>query len=219
MSTTIDFDIHAQRRTESGTSAVRRMRNAGQIPAVVYGAGEEAVSITLSKQELERHLEQESFYSHILNLHLDGKSEQVVLRSIQYHPVRSNVLHLDLQRIRKDSAIHMTIPLHFIGEDTAPGVREQSGIVSHLLSEVEISCLPKDLPEYLEVDISELHVGELVHLSELVIPEGVELTELQHGRDAGVVVINVRREVEEPAEIEAEEEEAQQEPESPETDS
>lgn len=199
MSTT-DFDIHAQPRTEAGTSAARRMRHAGRIPGVVYGAGGAAVPIAVSEQELGRHLEHESFYSQILTLHLEGRTEQVVLRSLQHHPVRAKVLHIDLQRIRQDAALRMTVPLHFIGEDAAPGVREQSGIISHLLTEVEVSCLPKDLPEYLEVDISGLHVGELIHLSELKIPDGVDLTELLHDHDPGVVIIHERREIVEPEE-------------------
>ena len=207
MSTT-DFDLHAQLRPETGTAAVRRLRGAGRVPGVIYGAAGEAVAIALSQQELGRHMEQESFYSHVLNLHLEGRTEQVVLRAVQYHPVRAQVLHIDLQRIRQDAAIRMTIPLHFVGEDVAPGVREQSGIISHLLTEVEVSCLPKNLPEYLEVDLSGLHVGELIHLSELKIPEGVELTELLHEHDPGVVTINVRREIVEPEETAAEDAEA-----------
>ena len=191
----IDFNLSAQPREETGTSAMRKMRRAGQLPGVVYGAGGDAVPITLSSFEVSRHLEHEAFYSHVLSLKLKGKKEQVILRSVQRHPVRSDVLlHIDLQRISKDAKIRMTVPLHFVGEDLAPGVKEQSGLFSHLMTEVEISCLPSDLPEFIEVDVSELHIGEPVHLSEIKVPEGLELVELAHGHDHAVVVINVRKE-------------------------
>lgn len=201
----IDFNLSAQPREETGTSAMRKMRRAGQLPGVVYGAGSEAVPITLSSLEVSRHLEHEAFYSHILNLKLKNKKEQVILRSVQRHPVRSDVLlHIDLQRISKDAKIRMTVPFHFVGEDVAPGVKEQSGLFSHLMTEVEISCLPSDLPEFIEVDVSELHIGEPVHLSDLTVPEGLELVELSHGHDHAVVIINVRKEqpIEEEAAVE-----------------
>ncbi len=206
----IDFNLSAEPREETGTGAMRRMRRAGQLPGVVYGAGGDAIPITLSGFEVSRHLEHEAFYSHVLNLEMGGKKEQVILRSVQRHPVRSDVLlHIDLQRISKDAKIKMTIPLHFKGEDIAPGVKEQSGLISHLMTEVEVSCLPSDLPEFIEVDISELHIGELVHLSDLAIPESLELVELSHGHDHPVVTIHVRREqVEE--EVEAEEPEGEE---------
>ena len=210
----IDFNLSAEPRKETGTSAMRKMRRAGQLPGVVYGAGGDAVPITLSGFEVSRHLEHEAFYSHVLNLKLKGKreKEQVILRSVQRHPVRSDVLlHIDLQRISKDAKIKMTIPLHFKGEDIAPGVKEQSGLISHLMTEVEVSCLPSDLPEFIEVDISELHIGELVHLSDLAIPEGLELVELSHGHDHAVATIHVRKEepIEE-EEVEVEEPEGEE---------
>ena len=174
---------------------MRRMRRTGLLPGVVYGVGGDTISITLSSLEVSRHMEHEAFYSHVLSLEMQGKKEQVILRHVQRHPVRSDmILHIDLQRISKDAKIRMTVPLHFIGEDVAPGVKQQSGLVSHLMSEVEISCLPSKLPEFIEVDVSELHIGEPVHLSDLVLPEGLELVELSHEHDHAVVVINVRRE-------------------------
>lgn len=209
----IDFNLSAEPRKETGTSAMRKMRRAGQLPGVVYGAGGEAVPITLSGLEVSRHLEHEAFYSHVLNLKLKGKreKEQVILRSVQRHPVRSDVLlHIDLQRISKDAKIKMTIPLHFKGEDIAPGVKEQSGLISHLMTEVEVSCLPSDLPEFIEVDISELHIGELVHLSDLAIPEGLELVELSHGHDHPVATIHVRKEEPIEEEVEVEEPEGEE---------
>ena len=191
----IDFNLSAQPREETGTSAMRRMRRAGYVPGVVYGAGGDALSITLSSLEISRHLENEAFYSHVLNLNLQGKKEQVILRSVQRHPVRSDMLlHIDLQRISKDAKIRMMVPLHFTGEDVAPGVKQQSGLISHLMTEVEVSCLPSDLPEFIEVDISELHIGDLLHLSDLTLPENLELVELSHEHDHAVVIINVRRE-------------------------
>ena len=207
----IDFNLSAQPREETGTSAMRKMRRAGQLPGVVYGAGGDTVPITLSSLEVSRHLEHEAFYSHVLSLKLNGKKEQVILRSVQRHPVRSDMLlHIDLQRISKDAKIRMTVPLHFVGEDMAPGVKEQSGLFSHLMTEVEVSCLPSDLPEFIEVDVSELHIGEPVHLSNLAVPEGLELVELSHGHDHAVVIINVRREQLEAQEVEAEEPEGEE---------
>ena len=205
---TIDFDLHAQPRAQTGSAAMRRLRRAGQVPGVVYGAGGDTVAIALGRGELSRHLEQESFYSHILTLHLDGGQEQVVLRGVQRHPVRAEVLHVDLLRVRRDEKIRMLVPLHFLGEDEAPGVRQQSGLVSHLKTEVEVSCLPSQLPEFLPVDVSGLHIGEPVHLSALELPEGVELVELAHGQDPALVIINVRREQVEPEEEEAAADEA-----------
>ncbi len=224
----LDFSLSAQSRTETGSVAVRRMRRNGQIPGVVYGAGRETVSITLDGRELMRHLEQEAFYSHILSLSVDGKKQKVILRGIQRHPVRSDiVLHLDMQRIRQDEKIHITVPFHFMGEEEAPGIKEQSGIFSHLMTEIEVNCLPADLPEYIEVDVSHLHIGEPVHLSSVELPDGVELTELMHGHDHAIVIINERREqiieeeeVEEPegeeveGEADADTEDSEQQPES-----
>lgn len=212
---TIDFDLHAQPRAQTGSAAMRRMRRAGQVPGVVYGAGGETVAIALGRSELARHLEHESFHSHILTLHLDGGREQVVLRGLQRHPVRAEVLHVDLLRVRRDEKIRMLVPLHFIGEDEAPGVRQQSGLVSHLKTEAEVSCLPSQLPEFLAVDVSGLHIGEPVHLSALELPEGVELVELAHGQDPAVVIINVRRESIEPEEEEAAEDAAAETEEQP----
>ena len=205
----IDFNLSAELRDTTGTRAVRRMRSAGQLPGVVYGAGGDTVPIMLSSAEVAKHMEHEAFYSHVLTLHLKGRKEQVILRSVQRHPVRSDVLHIDLQRIRKDEKLRMTVPLHFVGEEVAPGIKQESGLFSHLMSEVEVSCLPSDLPEFLEVDVSGLHIGEPVHLSQLQLPEGVELVELAHGHDHAVVVINVRREQLEPEEEEAAEGEEQ----------
>ena len=205
---TIDFDLHAQPRAQTGSVAMRRLRRAGQVPGVVYGAGGDAAAIALGHNELARHLENESFHSHILTLHLDGGQEQVVLRGVQRHPVRAEVLHVDLLRVRRDEKIRMLVPLHFLGEDEAPGVRQQSGLVSHLMTEAEVSCLPSQLPEFLPVDVSGLHIGEPVHLSALELPEGVELVALEHGQDPAVVIINVRREQVEPEEAEAAADEA-----------
>ena len=205
----IDFDLHAEPREEAGTRAMRRLRRDGQIPGVVYGAGNETVAIQLSHSQVLRHLEQEAFYSHILTLHLDGKKEQVILRHVQRHPVRVEILHLDLLRIKQDAKIRMTVPFHFVGEEIAPGVKQQSGLISHLMTEAEVICLPSKLPEFIEVDVSELNIGEPIHLSNLTLPEGVELVELTHEHDHAVVIINVRREIieeelEEEGEVEGE---------------
>ena len=199
----IDFNLSAQPREETGTRAMRRMRRAGQLPGVVYGADGDTLPITLSGHEVSRHMESEAFYSQILKLEMGGKQEQVILRSVQRHPVRPDmILHIDLLRIRADAKIRMTVPLHFIGEEIAHGVKQEGGLLSRLMTEVEISCLPADLPEFIEVDVTELHLGELVHLSELTVPEELELVELSHGHDPAVVTISVRREEPEEEEVE-----------------
>ncbi len=206
----VNFNLSAQPRAETGTAAIRKLRREGHLPGVVYGAGKDTVSITLENDEVLRHLEHEAFYSHILDLKIGGKKEKVILRGLQRHPVRSDiVLHIDLQRIRQDEKIHISVPFHFIGEDVAPGIKQQSGLFSHLMTEIEVICLPSDLPEYIEVDVSHLHIGEPIHLSDLDLPSGVELVELMHGHDHAIVIINVRREqIEEEEEVEEEEMEA-----------
>ena len=145
-----DFVINAQIRTETGKGAARRMRHAEQVPAIIYGAGADPVQLTLAHKDIAKQLENEAFYSHVLTVNVDGKEEKAVLKDLQRHPSKARVLHLDLLRVSASEKITMQVPLHFIGEDVAPGVKEGGGLVSHLMSNVEIRCLAKDLPEFLE---------------------------------------------------------------------
>ena len=177
------FTVQAELRTDEGKGASRRLRHAGQVPAIMYGNNETPVSLSLEHNKFIRHLEEDAFYAHILTLVVDGKENQVVLKDLQRHPASDmKIMHADFLRIDAKSAMTMTVQLHFIGEDIAPGVKD-GGRVTHLMSDVEISCLPKDLPEFIEINIAELALDASVHLSEIILPEGVTLTALAHAPD------------------------------------
>lgn len=186
----IDFTVQAQTRTDAGKGASRRLRHQGKIPAIVYGAGKNPQPITLDHNKVIQHIEHEAFFSHILDLNVDGKTEKVVLKDMQRHPARRIVLHMDFQRVSEKQAIRMHVPLHFTGEDVAPGVK-QGGVVSHLMTDVEVSCLPSDLPEYIEIDMSGMEIGAAVHLSDIKSPPGVEIVELLHGAEHDSAIANV----------------------------
>jgi len=194
----ISFELTAESRTDTGKGASRRLRHAGKIPAIIYGSGKDPQALTLSHNEVLRNLEHEAFYSHILSIKIDGSETRAILRDLQRHPSRPVILHMDLQRISETEKLKTHAPLHFIGEDVAPGVKE-GGLVSHDLTEVSIECLPKDLPEFIEVDISALDIGDSIHLSGLTVPEGVTLIELARGEghDQSAVSVHVKRIVEE----------------------
>ena len=192
------FLINAEMREDLGKGASRRLRHAGKVPAIIYGFGGEPVSITLEHSKIIHNLEEETFYSQILEVSLDGKIEKVVLRDLQRHPAKPVIMHMDFQRVNENEAMHVHIPLHFIGEDICPGVKLESGAVSHQTTEVEISCLPKDLIEFIEVDVSALNIGDSIHLTDIKLPEGVSLVALSHGEghDQTVVTVHVTKTVE-----------------------
>ncbi len=176
------FEVQAELRTDLGKGASRRLRHAGNVPAIMYGAGGEPVSLQIDHNKFIRHLAEEAFYAHILTLVIDGKKNKVVLKDLQRHPASDvRIMHADFLRIDAKQAMTMVVRLHFLGGDDAPGVKA-GGAVSHLMTDVEISCLPKDLPEYINVDISALELDASIHLSELVLPKGVTLTALSHGQ-------------------------------------
>jgi len=185
------FEIIAEPREDMGKGASRRLRREGKVPGVVYGGAKEATSIMISHNEIYHHLENEAFYSHILTLQLGKAKEKVVLKDLQRHPYKPTVLHFDLQRIDEKEKLTMRVPLHFINEKKCIGVKESGGVVSRVMNELEVSCLPKDLPEYIEVDLAEVNVGEGIHLSDLIMPEGTEITALAHGGDAARTVATV----------------------------
>ena len=188
-----EFVVVAKSRDAQGTGASRRLRKTGWTPAIVYGGEKPPQSILVEHKEIYRQMGYEAFYSHILTLDVDGKKEQVVIKAVQRHPARQQVLHADFQRVQADHAIRVRVPLHFEGEETAPGVKTGGGVLEHLLNDVEVECLPGDLPEYIEVDVSKLDVDETVHLSDLVLPKGVELYDLKHEHDSAVASIHVPR--------------------------
>ncbi len=185
------YTLHAEPRAEQGKGASRRLRREGKLPAIVYGGGKEPMAITLMHNEVSRHLQDEAFYSQILTLELDGKSESVVLRDLQRHPSRPLILHMDLQRIVEGEEIRVSVPLHFVNQDICVGVKAHGGSISHVMNEVEVQCLPKNLPEYIEVDLANVDIGESVHLSDVKLPEGVVFLELALGEEHDHVIAAV----------------------------
>jgi large subunit ribosomal protein L25 len=185
----MSISINAVKRDVKGTGASRRARRAGQVPGVVYGGSQPAVNLSLDHKELFLQFRHEAFHASILDLVLDGKKESVLLRDYQMHPVRNTIQHIDFQRVSANEKIHVRVPFHFLHEDTAPGVKIGGGIVAHILTEAEVSCLPKDLPEFIEVDLAALEMGQSVHLSQINLPKGIEFTALAHGNDAAVAAI------------------------------
>lgn len=199
------FVVVAESRADRGKGASRRLRHQGKVPAIVYGGKSGPASLTVSLNEMGKHLQVEAFYSHLLTLNIDGKSEQVVLKDLQRHPVTGYAMHVDFQRVEADKLLRMQVPLHFKGGDVAPGVKIGGGVVEHILNQVEVECLPKDLPEFIAVDLSAMEVGQSIHLSQLNLGEGVVLQQLKHGNDLPVVAVNLPRAVaEEPAPAAAE---------------
>lgn len=177
------YELNAEKRDAKGTGASRRLRHVSKIPAVLYGGDKDPEMLAFDHDTIFHLLEQEAFHTAILNVKADGAAQQAILRDVQMHPFKPRVMHLDLQRISANEKIHMSVPFHFVGEDVAPGVKLEGGLVAHLLTETDVACLPKDLPEYLEVNLSGLHKNESVHLSDIKLPDGVELTILTHGGD------------------------------------
>ena len=196
------FELEAATREDIGKGASRRLRREqGKIPGVVYGADKPAQSIVLDHDKVLHAQEEEAFYSSIIGLNIDGKKQDVQIKAIQRHPFKRKLLHVDFQRVKAGVEMKVSAPLHFIGEDTAPGVKE-GGVVSHLMTEVEIACLPKHLPEYLEVNVGDLALDASLHLSDIVLPTGVKIMALEgdEPHDEAVVNIHVPKAAAEPAE-------------------
>ncbi len=185
-----NFYLDAEKRTDKGKGASRRLRRQNKIPAIVYGADKEPEMITLAHDKVLHAIEDEAFFSHILTLNIDGKKEDVILKDLQRHPAKLQIMHVDFQRIDKDKLLHVNVPLHFINEDKCIGVKT-GGIVTHLMTEIEVTCLPGNLPEYIEVDIFHLAVNESLHLSDLKMPEGVKNVALDQGPDHDLPVCSI----------------------------
>jgi len=184
------IEISARKRELQGTGPARRMRRMGRVPAVVYGGDKNPVNLELDHKDLYLNLRNEKFHASILTLDIGGAKEQVLLRSVSMHPFRPQVQHIDFQRVSKDKKIHMKVPLHFVNAEKSPGVKEQGGVVNHVLNELEVVCLPGDLPEFIEVDLSNLAVGKSLHVRELALPKGVELS-MHKGADPVVATVVV----------------------------
>ena len=192
--------ITVEKRNDEGKGASRRLRRAGFVPAIVYGGEVKPVSIQLQHKDVWMASQNEWFYSSILDLSLAGDVQKVLLRDMQRHPFKQLVLHLDFQRVNENEAIRVRVPLHFLNQETSPAGKTSGVVITHEMNDVEISCLPKDLPEYLEVDLGEIGLGDIVHLSEIKLPSGVEIPELRLGKEhdhAVAVAKEIKEEVEE----------------------
>jgi len=187
-----EFELTADIRDELGSRASRRMRRDNRIPAVLYGAKKDTISLFLDANELNKKLENESFGSRVLTLGLQNQKEAVVLRTLQRHPVNSRVIHVDFQRVSATQQLQLRVPLRFINEEHSAAKR-MGAVFSRLITEVEVVCLPKDLPEAISVDISEVEIGQTMHLSELTPPEGVTFTALSQGMDQGMISVSASR--------------------------
>ena len=192
-------EIPAESRKDDGRGASRRLRHSGKVPAIVYGGSEAPASIQLVHNDAWLASQNEWFYSAILDLKLDGTAQKVLLRDMQRHPFKQQLLHLDFQRVDENKAIRIRVPLHFLNQEKSPAGKKAGVLISHALNDIEVSCLPKNLPEYIEVDLGELDVDDIVHLSDIKLPEGVEIPELRLGREHDTAVVTaqeLREEVE-----------------------
>lgn len=187
----MNFVIQAKKRTVQGSGASRRLRRANRVPAIIYGGNATPELIEVDHNQILIHLRKESFHSSVITLTVDGVAQSVVLRDSQMHPWKPLVQHCDFQRVDSTHVIHQRIPLHFINDDIAPGVKLSGGQVAHILNDIEISCLPQDLPPFIEVDLQNLQAGHSIHVTELVFPAGV--TPVVHGEDQVVVSILAKR--------------------------
>lgn len=191
---TEDFKVVAEPRELVGKGASRRLRRLNdKVPGIVYGDEKAPVNISMVHKDLVKHLEHEAFYSHIISLEVGGKSEDVILKDLQRHPAKDLIMHADFLRVSKTKKIHMNVPLHFINEDICVGVKTSGGSISHTMTQLEISCLAKDLPEFLEVDLAETDIGQVLHISDVKLPEGVESVALSHGDDHNLPVVSVHK--------------------------
>ncbi|MBU6954940.1 50S ribosomal protein L25/general stress protein Ctc [Hahella sp. HN01] len=189
-----EFSLNAEKRDVQGKGASRRLRRIdGKVPGIIYGGETAPVAISVSHNQLSHALQNEAFYSHILTLDVEGTSESVILKDLQRHPYKPIIMHADFLRVQKDQKLHVNVPLHFINEDKCEGVRQGGGSISHQQTEVEVVCLPANLPEFIEVDMTSVQVEQILHLSDLKLPEGVELAELVKGADHDLPVVSVHK--------------------------
>jgi large subunit ribosomal protein L25 len=187
------IELLAEDRSDKGKGASRRLRREGKVPAILYGGQREPRALVMDHDSLLHHLENEAVYSSILTVTVDDKSQPCVLKDLQRHPARPRILHVDLQRVLDDVEIRVRVPVHFLGEESAVGVKEEGGVISRHMTEVEVSCLPRHLPEYIEVDVSRLALDESITLSQLSLPEGVEIPQLAQGEEFDQPVVAIHR--------------------------
>jgi large subunit ribosomal protein L25 len=186
------IEVAARKRATQGTGASRRLRRAGKVPGIVYGGAEPPVMIELDHKDLFLKMRNEAFHASILTLDVEGKREQVLMRAYNMHPYRVQIDHVDFQRVAANEKIHMKVPLHFANQEISPAVKLGGALVSHIMNEVDVQCLPADLPEFIEVDLKELQIGNTIHVSDLTMPKGVEPV-LHRGEDPVVVTASLPR--------------------------
>jgi large subunit ribosomal protein L25 len=199
----VKFEIRGEPRTLGNRGSSRRLRRLGRVPAILYGGGKTPHAISLDHNSLAHQMDHEAFYTSILTITVGEEAQPVVVKDVQRHPARPLIMHLDFQRVVEDQEITLRVPIHFTGEADAKGVKEQGGVVEHIETDVEISCLPRYLPEYLQLDVANLELNQMYHLSDIKLPEGVSAVALKHGQNLPVVAVNVPREEEVEAPVEA----------------
>ena len=189
-----EFVIEAFPRDDQGRGASRRLRREERkIPAIIYGGGKDATAVSIWHNELKKALENEAFFSHVLTVELNGKKESVILKDLQRHPYKPILTHADFLRVDKDHEIHVNVPLHFINEDTAPAIKLHGGVANHQINEVEVICLPQNLPEFIEVDMTSVEMDQVVHLSDLKLPKDVKIAALLQGEDHDLPVVAIHK--------------------------
>ena len=210
----MSISLNATLREDQGKGASRRLRLTNSLPAVVYGSGKEPISISLLQKDVQHKLPDESFYSQVLSLIIDDAAEDVLIRDIQHHPYKMEVMHMDFIRVDAKVMVNVFSQLHFIGEDVSPGIKTEDGVLNHILTEVEVECLPKDIPDNIVIDVSGMHVGDVIHLTDLKLPEGVTVLALKQGEehDTAILAMHVRKVMDEV------EDEAPEAPDAPATD-
>ena len=186
------FNLEAQVRTDLGKGASRRLRHADKVPAILYGADKEPVSLTLAHNKLMQAQEFEAFYSHVLTIDVDGEKVEALVKDMQRHPYKPKILHVDFLRVDASKAVHTNVPVHFINEETAPAIKVQGGHAEHHVNEIEVSCLPSQLPEFIEVDLTNVELGQTLHLSDITLPEGVSSIELAKGESHDLAVVTIK---------------------------
>ena len=203
-----NFTINAKSREDTGKGASRRLRRlTGEVPAIIYGGKKDAEKISILHKDITKALENDAVYSSIISLSIDGKAEDTIIKDIQRHPAKQIILHMDFLRVSKTTKLQTRVPLNFINEDICVGVKLGGGLIAHTMTDIEVSCLPKDLPESIDVDMAEVDVGQIVHLSDLTLPDGVESVSLSQGADYDLTVATVNKqkavEIDEPIESES----------------
>ena len=203
-----NFTINAKSREDTGKGASRRLRRlTGEVPAIIYGGKKNAEKISILHKDITKALENDAVYSSIISLSIDGKAEDTIIKDIQRHPAKQIILHMDFLRVSKTTKLQTRVPLNFINEDICVGVKLGGGLIAHTMTDIEVSCLPKDLPESIDVDMAEIDVGQIVHLSDLRLPDGVESVSLSQGADYDLTVATVNKqkavETDEPSESES----------------